>query len=58
MGPGFENPGYRISLPTDVAEDVIREIALPLGLLDTKVCAVDEVWSGLKLVIRVENRKK
>jgi len=35
---------------------VIREIALPLGLVDVKVCAVDETWSGLKLVIRVEQR--
>lgn len=38
--------------PTDITEDVIREVALPLGLVDVKVCAVDEVWSGLKLVIR------
>lgn len=37
---------------TDVTEDTIREVALPLGLVDVKVCAVDEVWSGLKLVIR------
>ena len=42
--------------PTDVTEDVVRELALPLGLVDVKVCAVDAVWSGLKLVIRVENR--
>jgi hypothetical protein len=42
--------------PTDITEDVIRDLALPLGLVDVKVCAVDEVWSGLKLVIRVENR--
>jgi hypothetical protein len=42
--------------PTDITEDVIRELALPMGLVDVKVCAVDEVWSGLKLVIRVENR--
>jgi hypothetical protein len=42
--------------PTDITEDVIREAALPLGLVDVKVCAVDDVWSGLKLVIRVENR--
>jgi Protein of unknown function (DUF3052) len=42
--------------PTDITEDVVRELALPLGLVDVKVCAVDEVWSGLKLVIRVENR--
>ena len=41
---------------TDVAESVIREIALPLGLVDIKVCAVDEVWSGLKLMIRKELR--
>jgi hypothetical protein len=42
--------------PTDITEDVIRALALPLGLVDVKVCAVDEVWSGLKLVIRVKNR--
>jgi hypothetical protein len=40
-----------------VTEDVIREIALPLGFVDVKVCAVDEIWSGLKLMIRRENRK-
>jgi Protein of unknown function (DUF3052) len=38
--------------PTDVTEDVVREVALPMGLVDVKVCAVDETWSGLKLVIR------
>lgn len=37
---------------TDITEDVIREVALPIGLVDIKVCAVDEKWSGLKLVIR------
>jgi hypothetical protein len=42
---------------TDVTLDVIREVALPLGLVDVKVCAVDETWSGLKLVIRKVNRK-
>ena len=42
---------------TDITEDVIREVALPLGLVDVKVCAVDETWSGLKLVIRKANRK-
>ena len=42
---------------TDMTEDRIREIALPLGLVDIKVCAIDEVWSGLKLVIRKSNRK-
>ena len=41
---------------SDVSEDVIREIALPLGLVDIKVCAVSPVWSGLKLVIRRELR--
>lgn len=43
-------------VPTDITEDVIREIALPLGFVDTKVCAVTEVWSGLKLVVRKELR--
>jgi len=43
-------------LPTEITEDTVREAAFPLGLVDTKVCAVDEKWSGLKLVIRLENR--
>src|SRR5258708_84599 len=43
-------------VPTDITEDTIRAVALPMGLVDVKVCAVDEVWSGLKLVIRKENR--
>lgn len=43
-------------IPTDVTEDVIRQYALPLGLVDVKVCAVDEKWSGLKLMWRKENR--
>ncbi len=43
-------------VPTDMTEDVIRELALPLGLVDVKVCAVDQTWSGLKLVIRKELR--
>ena len=38
--------------PTDITEDTIRAVALPMGLVDIKVCAVDEKWSGLKLVIR------
>ena len=42
--------------PTDMTEDVVREVALPTGLVDNKVCAVDEVWSGLRLVIRLEHR--
>jgi hypothetical protein len=43
-------------VPTDVTEDTIRELALPLGFVDIKVCAVSEVWSGLKLVIRRTER--
>ena len=43
-------------LPTEITEDTVREAAFPLGLVDIKVCAVDEKWSGLKLVIRRENR--
>jgi len=43
-------------VPTDLTEDGIREIALPLGLVDVKVCAVDDTWSGLKLVRRLTNR--
>jgi hypothetical protein len=43
-------------LPTEITEDRIREVALRLGLVDVKVCAVDEKWFGLKLVIRRENR--
>jgi hypothetical protein len=42
--------------PTDITEDVIRELALPIGWVDVKVCAVDAVWSGLKLVVRKELR--
>jgi hypothetical protein len=42
---------------TDITEDVIRAVALPLGFVDIKVCAVDEIWSALKLMIRRENRK-
>jgi hypothetical protein len=43
-------------LPTEITEDLVREAALPLGFVDIKVCAIDENWSGLKLVIRCENR--
>ena len=49
-------PKKASKLPTDVTEDVIRELALPLGYVDVKVCAVDATWSGLKLVIRVTER--
>jgi hypothetical protein len=41
---------------TDITEDVLREIALPTGLVDNKVCAVDATWSGLRLVIRLQHR--
>jgi hypothetical protein len=41
---------------TDVTEDVIRDVALPTGLVDTKVCAIDDTWSGLRLVVRKELR--
>jgi hypothetical protein len=42
--------------PTDMTEDVVREVCLPLGLVDVKVCAIDDTWSGLKLVWRKELR--
>jgi hypothetical protein len=45
-------PKKSAKVTTDITEDTIREVAFPLGLVDIKVCAVDEVWSGLKLVIR------
>ena len=45
-------PKKAAKVATDITEDRIRDAALPLGLVDIKVCAVDEVWSGLKLVIR------
>lgn len=45
-------PKKSSGVATDVTEDTIRELALPLGFVDVKVCAVSEVWSGLKLVIR------
>ncbi|WMW80721.1 DUF3052 domain-containing protein [Undibacterium cyanobacteriorum] len=49
-------PKKAAKIKTYVTEDVIREIALPLGMVDVKVCAVSEVWSGLKLVLRKELR--
>jgi hypothetical protein len=49
-------PKKAARLPTDMTEDVVREIALPTGLVDNKVCAIDQVWSGLRLVIRRELR--
>lgn len=50
-------PKKAAKVPTDITEDTVREIALPLGLVDIKVCAVDDTWSGLKLVIRKALRK-
>ena len=50
-------PKKSSGIPSEITEDTVREIALPQGLVDIKVCAVDETWSGLKLVIRKENRK-
>ena len=50
-------PKRSSGVATDVTEDVVRELALPLGLVDVKVIAVDETWSGLKLVVRKELRR-
>lgn len=50
-------PKKTSKMMTDITEDTIREIALPLGFVDVKVCAVSEVWSGLKLVIRKSLRE-
>ena len=49
-------PKRSSGVDTDMTEDVVRDVALPRGLVDTKVCAIDDTWSGLKLVIRLENR--
>lgn len=49
-------PKKTSKMPTDITEDTIRELALPLGFVDVKVCAVNEIWSGLKLMIRKELR--
>lgn len=43
-------------MPTDVTEDTVREVFLPLGLVDNKVCAIDDTWSGLRVVWRKELR--
>lgn len=51
-------PKKASGVATDVTEAVVRETALANGLVDIKICAVDEVWSGLKLVIPVEDRAK
>lgn len=49
-------PKRASGVPTDMTEDVVREVALARGLVDVKVCAVDNTWSGLKLVRRVKDR--
>jgi len=45
-------------VPTDVTEDVVRELGLAAGVVDVKVCAIDATWSGLKLVVRVADRRR
>ena len=49
-------PKRASGVATDITEDTLRELGLPLGLVDNKVCAIDETWSGLRLVFRRENR--
>lgn len=51
-------PKKSSGVATDITEDVIRDVCLPLGFVDVKVCAVDETWSGLKLMIRREERRQ
>ena len=51
-------PKRASKVPTDMTEDVVREVALPTGLVDNKVCAIDAVWSGLRLVHRKELRSE
>ncbi len=49
-------PKRASGVPAEMTEDVVREVGLPLGLVDNKVCAIDETWSGLRLVWRRESR--
>ena len=51
-------PKKASGVATDMTEDVVRAVALPTGLVDNKVCAIDETWSGLRLVIRLTERAK
>src|SRR5436309_1414812 len=51
-------PKKASGVATDMTEDVVREVALANGLVDNKVCAIDEVWSGLRLVVRVKDRPR
>jgi hypothetical protein len=46
-----------LGIATDITEDTVREVALPTGLVDNKVCAIDDTWSGLRLVVRREHRR-
>ena len=55
-GCGSRGPSAPPKLPTDLTEDVVRELALANRLVDNKVCAIDETWSGLRLVIRLRDR--
>ncbi len=48
----------RFGIASDITEDVVRAVAFPQGFVDTKVCAIDELWSGLRCVLRLENRPK
>jgi hypothetical protein len=50
-------PKKSCGVPSDVTEDVVRAVALPLGFVDVKVCAIDETWSGLRLMVRRTSRK-
>ena len=50
-------PKKASKVPTTITEDIVREVALPTGLVDNKVCAIDDTWSGLRLVVRRENRR-
>ena len=51
-------PKKASGIPSDLSENEVRRIGLEIGLVDVKVCAVNEVWSGLKFVIRVKDRPK
>jgi hypothetical protein len=50
-------PKRASKVPTTITEDTVREVALPTGLVDNKVCAIDDTWSGLRLVVRREHRR-
>jgi hypothetical protein len=49
-------PKKASKVPTDITEDTVRDVVLPIGLVDVKVCAIDQTWSGLKVMWRRENR--